>query len=121
MFCGDPETVPEKRIQECAQWVYEEQLAQLRRCEDSVRGRLREMQSSFDERSFVSRLHDWNDPPSRSVRIAHIVSGFGEFLARKATEALSRSEGISLADRLGEAASACAPAYAVAVLAAESR
>lgn len=122
MFCGDPETVPEKRIQECAQWVYEEQLAQLRRCEDFVRSRLRDMRSSFDERPFVSRLHDWDDPPGRPVRIAHVVSGFGEFLARKATEGLGHiGDGVSLADRLGEAVSACAPAYAVAVLAAESR
>jgi probable H4MPT-linked C1 transfer pathway protein len=50
-----------------------------------------------------------------------ICSGSGEFLARAvAAEVAPAAEIISLADRLGPRASACAPAFACAVLAAEA-
>jgi probable H4MPT-linked C1 transfer pathway protein len=49
-----------------------------------------------------------------------IVSGGGEFLARKAAESvLAGSKSTSLASQLGTGVSHCAPAFAVAVLAAE--
>ena len=52
-----------------------------------------------------------------------IVSGAGEFLARQVATAAFPEIGaahiLSLNDQLGPEASACAPAYAVAVLAAE--
>lgn len=54
-----------------------------------------------------------------------IVSGAGEFLARRVAEGAfpDRPKGafVSLNDELGPVVSACAPAYAVAVLAAEAR
>jgi probable H4MPT-linked C1 transfer pathway protein len=54
-----------------------------------------------------------------------IVSGTGEFLARRVLASLSKgfpsAHAVSLNDELGPAVSACAPAYAVAVLAAEGR
>jgi uncharacterized hydantoinase/oxoprolinase family protein len=55
-----------------------------------------------------------------------IVSGIGEKLARQAVEAVftgvfNKVLVTSLNDELGPTVSACAPAYAVAVLAAESR
>ena len=67
-----------------------------------------------------SAYYDQQAPPElRSV----IVSGAGEFLARQvANEAFPSIGGghvISLNDELGPSVSACAPAYAVAVLAAE--
>lgn len=55
---------------------------------------------------------------------AAIVSGAGEFLARQVVSVAFPSVSanvISLNDELGPAVSACAPAYAVAVLAAEQR
>ena len=49
-----------------------------------------------------------------------VVSGSGEFLARAAVELVLPEWGIvSLADRLGAAASQCGPAFALAVLADE--
>lgn len=54
-----------------------------------------------------------------------MVSGTGEFLARQvvseAFPAVSANRIISLNDEIGPEVSACAPAYAVAVLAAERR
>jgi len=54
-----------------------------------------------------------------------IVSGAGEFVARRVLGGLTRyypsPRVVSLNDELGPAVSACAPAYAVAVLAAEGR
>jgi uncharacterized hydantoinase/oxoprolinase family protein len=55
-------------------------------------------------------------------RIA-ITSGSGEFLAAAVVRQFAREfdDVLSLTDRLGSELSACAPAYAVAVLAAERR
>jgi probable H4MPT-linked C1 transfer pathway protein len=61
-----------------------------------------------------------NPPQLRTV----ILSGAGEFLARRITESIVRKAPveriISLNEEFGQSVSACAPAYAVAILAAES-
>jgi probable H4MPT-linked C1 transfer pathway protein len=50
-----------------------------------------------------------------------VISGSGEFLARAlAREALPAGRIVSMSERIGPVASACAPAYALAVLAAEA-
>jgi probable H4MPT-linked C1 transfer pathway protein len=50
-----------------------------------------------------------------------VVSGSGEFLARALVrEALSAVRVVSMSERFGPAASACAPAHALAILAAET-
>jgi probable H4MPT-linked C1 transfer pathway protein len=69
-----------------------------------------------------SAHYDAQSPPElRTV----IVSGAGEFLARRVAEeafpALGPNQLFSLNEELGPEVSACAPAYAVAVLAAERR
>jgi probable H4MPT-linked C1 transfer pathway protein len=127
MLGGDAETVPEERTRDLAGWVYGEQVDRLRRCEQVVRDRLRAMPTRAV--SFASRLYDEVDPRDRDRPVTHIASGSGEFLARRVVghpdvdveDGGASSDGISLGDRLGPAVSACAPAYAVAVLAAESR
>lgn len=51
----------------------------------------------------------------------YLISGHGEFLARRAIQKLGRpARQISLVERLGEARSRCATAYALAVLAREA-
>jgi probable H4MPT-linked C1 transfer pathway protein len=103
-----------------------------------ARGGDREQLSDDDIIHFATRVHarvreqlvgaaraayyDAQTPPElRAV----VVSGAGEFLARQvATDsfpAVAGSHIISLTDALGPAVSACAPAYAVAVLATERR
>jgi probable H4MPT-linked C1 transfer pathway protein len=106
MLGGDAETVPEAETLRLAERVYERQGALLRqRVEAQVR-RVRVLHQS-----------------SLGTRRNAIVSGSGEFLAWRALEPQRRyfNDFISLADRLGPAASACAPAYALAVLGTERR
>ncbi|MBM3978888.1 MAG: H4MPT-linked C1 transfer pathway protein [Planctomycetes bacterium] len=99
MYCGDIDTIPTENIQTLAESVRDRQQMQLSHCIEQATNRLRLLK--------------------KDVGIRFIVSGSGDFLARLAvrddlcTESLSR--------RLGPAVSACAPAYAVAVLAAERR
>jgi probable H4MPT-linked C1 transfer pathway protein len=66
--------------------------------------------------------YDAQNPPELRTLI---LSGAGEFLARRVIEVSVRLSSadrvVSLNDELGPAVSACAPAYAVAVLAAELR
>jgi probable H4MPT-linked C1 transfer pathway protein len=121
MYGGDSETISAARIEQLAKWVYQEQLDRLRRCEDAVRERLLNLPSRRASGSFTTRLlEEEGDRPKQVKRIAYVVSGSGEFLARKVAENDSSSEVISLTERLGPEVSACAPAYAVAVLATES-
>jgi len=121
MYGGDAETISEERTQRLAEWVREEQLERLRRCEDVVRHRLLDMPShttgAFTAR-FLGARSNYSD---QNERITYIVSGSGEFLALKAVENNGvSSDKILLTDRLGPELSACAPAYAVAVLATET-
>jgi probable H4MPT-linked C1 transfer pathway protein len=132
MYCADAEMVPEEDIRALADGVMTDQLARLRECLIGVNDRLKELQrtgtrSTAPRWSFLNRL--WRG--TRGARIAeitaqlaelkpaaYIVSGSGEFLARRA---IGVPHHTSLEDQLGPEVSACAPAYAVAVLATERR
>jgi probable H4MPT-linked C1 transfer pathway protein len=85
-----------------------------------VRGRLIELIRA----GIGAAYYDQQNPPElRTI----ITAGAGEFLARQVVDAMFEAEWgqlhvertVSLNDELGPSVSACAPAYAVAVLAAE--
>jgi probable H4MPT-linked C1 transfer pathway protein len=101
MLCGDTETLTEERILEFAHEVQATQ----------VRGIFDILWHLETEAGFTSE-----------VRVL-LTSGAGEFLVRDLypPSGLPRPPGgvVSLADQLGPQISACAPAYAVAVLATE--
>ncbi|MCS6865920.1 MAG: hydantoinase/oxoprolinase family protein [Gemmataceae bacterium] len=67
--------------------------------------------------------HVYYDPPGRPELKTVIIAGAGEFLARRVVEeafpAVPPAAIVSLQQEWGATVSACAPAYAVAVLAAE--
>jgi probable H4MPT-linked C1 transfer pathway protein len=71
----------------------------------------------------LTRLSDLRRPPLPPGPLRYILSGSGEFVAREFVLAnrFDTNQVDSLADALGDTFSACAPAYAVAVLAAERR
>jgi hypothetical protein len=122
MYGGDKETISTARIEHLAKWIYQEQLARLRRCEDAVKDCLLKLPSRRATGSHSKRLlEEKSDRPKLVKPITYIVSGSGEFLARKVGESDNASEVISLNERLGASVSACAPAYSVAVLAEELR
>jgi probable H4MPT-linked C1 transfer pathway protein len=102
MLGGDRETVPDESTIEFAGEVHRLMLAELGEA------------ARFTYNGFSRNLYEL-----RTV----ITSGAGEFLARRVTEELVRNAPIqrivSLNEELGPAVSACAPAYAVAVLATE--
>ncbi|AWM35835.1 Hydantoinase/oxoprolinase [Gemmata obscuriglobus] len=130
MYCADATEVPEDHTRTLAEGVRDEQLAKIRHAVGVVRDRLKYMQAdgstSFLRRLILKRFEKTGEPSydllenggddllTEGPKICEIVSGSGEFLARAATSA-----DISLNDQLGPEVSACAPAYAVAVLAAE--
>jgi uncharacterized hydantoinase/oxoprolinase family protein len=66
-------------------------------------------------------MEEKSDRPKLVKPITYIISGSGEFLARKVVESVNASEVISLNERLGDSVSASAPAYAVSLLAKELR
>lgn len=121
MLGGDTETILPERTDLLALWIYEEQLSRMRQCEEHVRCRLLSMPANAAPESMTAWFHgERHGHKKREIRITYIVSGSGEFLARRATvNRYSFSDEISLTDRLGPEVSACAPAYAVAVLATE--
>ncbi len=96
MLGGDPELISTDSTMQLAKRVYETQRAQITRV-----------------------LSIWSH--GREA----IITGSGAFLAEQAARSCERGrrfKGIfSLSDRLGSAVSACAPAYALAVLATERR
>ncbi len=104
MYCGDVETIPAEIMEALAEDVRNQQQVQIRHCIKQVAKRLQLLE--------------------KGVGIRLIVSGAGEFLARQVVTAFPDISGdrlISLNDELGPAVSACAPAYAVAVLGTERR
>jgi probable H4MPT-linked C1 transfer pathway protein len=122
MYGGDVETIPPERIDRLAEWVREEQLERLRKCERHIRDRLLDMPSHYPMGTHTARLLEEQNAfhREREKHITYIVSGSGEFLAEQVVEdAHEPSSTIRLSDQLDPAVSACAPAYAVAVLAAE--
>ncbi|QJW97198.1 hydantoinase/oxoprolinase family protein [Frigoriglobus tundricola] len=146
MFCGDADGVPEDAVEAFASSILSNQIVQLQDCLSRVNGHLRVLEAPG--RWAVPRpFHLTEDPPRWSLSnllsrrlmpllrgltgkgaavraelveegVAHIVSGAGEFLAQRV---INEPHHISLNDELGPEVSACAPAYAVAVLAAERR
>ncbi|MBP3959480.1 hypothetical protein J8F10_29905 [Gemmata sp. G18] len=139
-MCGaDLETIPTDITDTLVQGARDSQLARLRECIADVSGFLKARQAGAAperatpqwsltnflarvgvfrrrvlDRELAARLAELT--PSEDV--AYIVSGSGEFLAQQAIGAPHHT---SLNDTLGPDASACAPAYAVAVLATERR
>ena len=122
MLGGDSETVSDERMQKLAEDCHWRQRGRISQCIDRVGDRLADMPSAVpwvppDEQ--IRRLVEF-DPGMRrqfiKAEIKCIVSGSGEFLTQQ-----DCGNAISLSDELGPEVSACAPAYAVAVLAAERR
>lgn len=101
MLGGDRETLKDEAIVQFAVTVYQRQVAMLARAVRQVRDGLKEE---------LTRA---------------IVSGSGEFLARRVIKAalpdFPEAQIVSLTADLGERLSTCAPAYALAVLAGEKR
>ena len=140
MYCADADAVPEDSIEMLADAVLSSQIDFLQACCAKVKTRLVRIDTSGIAESEVrprGNLIDllrrglaslvWSGDPRRleipssfmeSEPIAYIVSGSGEFLAQRA---IGPPHHTSLNDELGPEVSACAPAYAVAVLAAERR
>jgi probable H4MPT-linked C1 transfer pathway protein len=140
MYCADADSLPEDSVEMLADGVLNTQLQFLRECLDRARERLKLLDTTGSEghedrprgslmdllrRGLASLV--WRGDPRRmeipppfmeSEPVAYIVSGSGEFLARRA---IGPPHHTSLNDELGPEVSACAPAYAVAVLAAERR
>lgn len=122
MLGGDSETVSNERVQQLAEDCHWRQRGQLSKSIDHIGDRLADMLTN----------EPWNPPDEETermielnphfrrylikARIKHVVSGSGEFVTRRECP-----DPISLNDKLGPQVSACAPAYAVAVLAAERR
>lgn len=107
MLGGDRETISPERVDRFAEAVMSRQVDLLGTALDWV----------WDDRAkHPSRSYRWTE--DEDVRI--VIAGAGEFLAGRAAGRFRHSsEVLSLTDRLGPEVSACAPAYAVAVLAAE--
>lgn len=134
MYCGDVDEVREDVVMSIAEAVLARQLEGIHRCIGAAEFRLYDLTYRPTDPQVLAMLeatpaadrglalswamaHEAEQPPPAVC----VVAGSGEFLARKAIEYPSRHDGISLSDRLGPDVSACAPAYAVAVLAAERR
>lgn len=111
MFCGDRETIPSSRIDDLAEIVAGRHLSLI--YQSYI---LAGMRLQFE-------LMGQSLPASLGEMPAIIASGAGEFvlsLARQPErDLLAIRESISLTNELGPQVSACAPAYAVAVLASE--
>src|SRR4029079_13275499 len=99
MVGGDPEVTSEEITHSIAEGIAGQQLQRLRLAADTVRRRANRK----------AHRADYRDVPV-------IVSGSGEFLARQVEQSVGSRECISLGDKLGPELSACAPAYAAAVL-----
>ncbi|AMV29045.1 Hydantoinase/oxoprolinase [Gemmata sp. SH-PL17] len=135
-MCGaDVETIPTDITDALVQGARDSQLARLRECIADVSGSLKARQvgaalervaPQWSLTNFLARIGVFRRrvldrkfaelraelPPPEDV--AYIVSGSGEFLAQ---QAIDYPHHTSLNDQLGPTVSACAPAYAVAVLA----
>ncbi len=138
MYCADADAVPEDSIEMLADAVLNNQIHFLKESFEKVTTRLKQVDTIEGGEvrprgSLVDLLRRglanlfWRGDPRRieippsfmeSEPIAFIVSGSGEFLAQ---HAIGPPHHTSLNDELGPEVSACAPAYAVAVLAAERR
>ena len=104
MVCGDPDLTHTTETHRLAELVYDAQSQAIRRAIDEHLRRLRVLQQG-----------------SLGTDRVAVLSGSGEFLARQIIDPLRRefTDFVSLTDRLGPTLAACAPAYALAVLATE--
>ena len=132
MYCADAEMVPEENIRILAEGIRDQQVNRLRGCIDGVENRLKAMPSSLDPdlttRAQINQFLAEQTTPLSATRVSELIrknkranfimTGSGEFLAQ---QAISTHHHTSLTAELGPSVSACAPAYAVAVLAAERR
>jgi probable H4MPT-linked C1 transfer pathway protein len=138
MFCADADMLPEEHFETLTYGVLSNQVEQLqdslRRTHDRLKildttggSQARPRQSIFNLlKRHLQSLFSFVVSKKRMVvtaqllpdEPAYIVSGSGEFLAQRAIHAPHHT---SLNDELGPEVSACAPAYAVAVLATEQR
>lgn len=120
MYCGDVETVPEARTEQLTLSMKEAQTGRIRRCVETVQAELQCQPSNAEAGPFRIDGGQWVKRGKDQKPIKHIISGIGEFLAREIMPFLYPTEDpVSLSDQLGPEVSACAPAYAVAVLAAQ--
>lgn len=145
MFGGDRDCIEAERIDMLAAGVCDRQIKMIDKAYDGVwtaiQAHARGAEQQWSERIIplldeIARIPDQQlrrerfaalpphllDPRPSSTRVA-ILSGSGEFLLRKAIgkQIYHEGEPVSLTEKLGPEVSSCAPAYAVAVLAAESR
>jgi probable H4MPT-linked C1 transfer pathway protein len=120
MLGGDAETVREEVTTSLAEEMFQRQAGQVALCVDRVADRLARMPSlaPWDPTDpMMTELLKMNEEfrvGFMKSEIAKVASGSGEFVAERHFDVA-----ISLGERLGPGVSACAPAYAVAVLAAE--
>jgi (4-(4-[2-(gamma-L-glutamylamino)ethyl]phenoxymethyl)furan-2-yl)methanamine synthase len=105
MVGGDPELTTKEVTRSLAEGIAEQQLSRLVSAADKAR-------------RMVNHRAGKSNPDER---LPVIASGSGEFLARQVEGTIGTSISLSLSEQLGPQLSACAPAYAVAVLAAERR
>ncbi len=131
MYCADAEMVPEENIRILAEGIRDQQINHICNGIGMVKSRLQLMPSDYAPENALYRelekfLAEHREEPGAGeliktgragIEVKYVVSGSGEFLAQRVAHVHS----VSLTERLGPAVSVCAPAYAVAVLAAESR
>ena len=138
MFCADADMVPDEHFTMLTEDILSNQIIQMQECLIRVNDRLKILDTSgararpprrsmFDLlRRHLANLFRRATLGRRTVIMAQlvqegaafIVSGSGEFLAERV---INEPHHTSLNDELGPEVSACAPAYAVAVLATERR
>lgn len=110
MYCGDRETIRPEQVDRLANAVMTRQRSLIVQALTVARETIEQQQQALGLK------------PSERQPPTIVVSGSGEFLAARVAAEFSHGvEVLSLTDRLGVDVSACAPAYAVAVLAATMR
>jgi (4-(4-[2-(gamma-L-glutamylamino)ethyl]phenoxymethyl)furan-2-yl)methanamine synthase len=119
MLGGDTETITQEKTSSLAEDMFQQQTGRVDFCLDRVADRLARMPSStpWDPTDpaiiAMMKMHPELRIKFLKSQIVRIVAGSGEFITQRFC-----SEATSLTDRLGPQVSACAPAYAVATLAA---
>jgi probable H4MPT-linked C1 transfer pathway protein len=122
MLGGDCDTVSEERVQQLAEDCHWRQRGRVSQCVDRIADRLADMTSVVSwvpPNEDIKRMAEFHPDMRRNfikAEIKLVLSGSGEFLTRR-----EYPHAISLTHELGPEVSACAPAYAVAVLATERR
>ena len=122
MYCADAEMVPEENIVAFAEGIREAQRKRIAACHSAAKRRLDDIPSNevpaYAQQTPEEQTEDLRRFLPQREPVWLITSGAGEFLVRRW---LACDGDVSLNEQLGPEVSACAPAYAVAVLAAEAR